>query len=149
MLKYNPKIISNIAQWIERASYKGMVVGSNPTIEHNAPKQLGAFYMFTPSDLMEAKSALCNFHRLCPDPIQHRYNQVPSPSHNHFHLHPCIYGTSDNPILSDFLYTTGQTCVAVSPYGFQNHTYCIRYAAPSWYIVFSPAVFLWFHIFPV
>ena len=63
MLIYNPKIFSNIAQWIERASYKGMVVGSNPTIEHNAPKQLGAFYIFTPSDLMEAKSALYNFRR--------------------------------------------------------------------------------------
>lgn len=130
MLIYSPKIFSNIAQWIERASYKGMVVGSNPTIEHNAPKQLGAFYIFTPSDLMEAKSALCNFRRPWTDPIQLQCSLRLSPIHNHSHLYPYTCGTSDNPTLWDCSHATDQTDVVSFPCGFQTRTYCIRYAEP-------------------
>ena len=57
MVQSNPIQNSNIAQWIERASHKAMVVGSNPTIEHNAPRCV--VLMVTYNDLFEFVIMLC------------------------------------------------------------------------------------------
>lgn len=84
-------------------------------------------------------SALYNCRLPLTDPNQHRYNQALSPSHNHSRLCPCTYETSDNPILSDCSHKADRTCVVVSPCGFQNRTYCNRYATPWLYTMYRPA----------